>query len=153
MRSFIVKAALAAFMISTSLAGANAASSPGGHQSHGHSFNHNRADLPDTIAPATQATDVMPAYHMRQHVAPHQRLARIENELGAADHRITIDHRHGYLNAAETRQLRHEDRAIGNAAYHVAKQHHGSIPGKSYDRLQGEVHHLNRDIHRDATNA
>ncbi len=151
MHSFTVKAALAAFLISTSLAGANAASGPSGqgHEGHGHSFNHNRADFPD----ATQPADTPAAARTHYVMAPHQRLARIEDELGAASHRITVDQRHGYLTAAEARRLRHEDHMIRNSANHVAQDHHGLIPRASYDRLQGEVHHLDRDIHRDATNA
>lgn len=151
MHSFTVKAALAAFLISTSLAGANAASAPGNQDHEGHSFNHNRADLPSMNTPATQPAEVTPAYRIH-HMAPHQRLERIESELGADNHRITVDHQRGYLDAAETRQLRHEDRMIGNAADRAAKEHHGNIPRDSYERLQGEVHHLERDIHRDATN-
>lgn len=150
MHSFTVKAVLAAFLISTSLAGANAASGPGGH---GHSFNHNRGDLSDTSTPATHPAETAAAAQTHHIMVPRQRLARIEDELGAASYRITVDHSRGYLTAAETRQLRHEDRMIRDAAYHVAQDHHGRIPRESYDKLQGEVHHLNRDIHRDATNA
>ncbi len=80
------------------------------------------------------------------------RLTHIMNEVHAANQRIAVDHRRGYLNAAEFRKLEDRSNAIRNNALHVARLHDGALPAANYQDLQRRVANLNRSIHLNATN-
>ncbi len=82
---------------------------------------------------------------------PHQRLSHVMGELGATNHRIAVDSKRGYLTASETARVRHEERAIRNAATRTADANGGVLPLKSYERLQADIQGLNRQIHHYAT--
>ncbi len=200
MHSFTVKAALAAFVLSTSLAGAyaassNATSSNAGHSnaassSHGTSpglggisdpglslglglgagvgrgFDDptNGREAPfETIYNSPGYADqmyVMPEQTRRAAMTnpststtrhPHQRLAHVMGQLGATNHRIAVDSKRGYLTASETARVRHEERAIRNAATRTADANGGVLPRRSYERLQADIQGLNRQIHHYAT--
>ena len=124
----------------------------------GSAMNHNRADDPnDMLSPGNDDQGYYSAPTMQYQTAtPHyskahsQRLSHIVNELGAADHRITMDRQHGRLTTSQAESLRNQARSIRNSAYATAGRHGGRLPSGSYERLQGEIHTLNRSIHRDA---
>jgi hypothetical protein len=137
MRSFAVKAAMAAVFVSTALTGAFAAggqypASPMPQATHAQ------------IKPVATSTVAAPTYRPR--------LTHIMNEVHAANQRMAIDHRRGYLNAAEYRKLENRSNAIRNSALHVARLHDGALPAANYKDLQRRVAMLNRSIHIDATN-
>lgn len=122
MRSFATKAALAAAIVSTSLAGAYA---------------------------APQYTSEMPRMHTSATAAPvyRPRLQQVMREVHAADQRIDRDHRAGHLNVAQYRKLEGRSNAIRNTAEHVARLHDGAIPKGSYQDLQRRIAELNHSIH------
>lgn len=132
MRSFATRAAMAAILVSTSLTGALAAGTP--------------------YAAQTQPMHAQPAARAAMAPAYRPRLTHIMNEIHAADHRMAVDHKRGYLNAAEFRALENRSNAIRTAALHVAKQHEGALPAANYENLQHRVAQLNRSIHTYATN-
>lgn len=160
MRSFLIKAALAAALASTSFAGAYAADHSGGH-GHEHNFDGDRfssgddSPAPDSIASQTDAAlgvQVMPAPQATAAVH-HDRLARIDREISRVNHRIMLDRRDGYLNNAEARNLESRSRMIRTDAQMVAENHRGALPEARFDRLQTRIANLNRTIHRDVANA
>lgn len=173
MRSFILTAALAAALISTSLAGAYAASSSHsgpaaaahGIQSKesartvtGREWNHDQNfDAQSTAAVDTMTTGavVAPApmapHNMVRHAEYRPRLARIVRELGASNHRMRVDHSRGYLTRAEYRMLESRSQAIRHDAMRTAERHNGALPKASYANLQQRVERLNHAIHRAAT--
>jgi len=139
MRSFAIKAALAAVLVSTSLTGAFAASG--------------QYPAP-TMPQATHAQSMAKPVAASTATAPmyKPRLAHIMNEVHAANQRIAVDHRRGFLNVAEFRRLENRSNAIRENALHVARLHDGALPTANYQNLQRRVAMLNRSIHVDATN-
>jgi hypothetical protein len=159
MRSFLIKAALAAALASTSFAGAYAADHSG-HE-HEHSFSGDRSsgggdpDTPDSITSQTDAALGLQAMPAPQAAAAvhHARLARIDREISRVNHRIMLDRRDGYLNRTEARNLENRSRMIRTDAARIAENHRGTLPEARYDRLQARIANLNRTIHRDVTSA
>lgn len=140
MRSFAAKAAMAVIFVSTSLTGALAAGAQYPASTTPQPM-HTQSSAKPTMASATMAA---PKYRPR--------LTHIMNEVHAANERIAIDHRRGYLNAAEFRKLEEQSNAIRNSALHVARLHDGALPAGNYQNLQRRVASLNHSIRRDATN-
>ena len=160
MRSFTLKTALAAMIVSTAFAGAFAAGMPTAADA-----NNPEGPSPfDQPAPADghawapyQADARMPAmaggaamHATATRVGYHPRLALIVSELGGANHRIGIDRHHGTLTRAEYAKLRHEERGIRQAAFTTADRHGGKLPRVAFNELQAKIHRLNQDIGRDA---
>ncbi len=137
MRSFATTAATAAILVSTSLTGAFAA----GMQYPATTQPTHTQTMEKTAAPATIAA---PVYKPR--------LTHIMNEVHAANQRMTIDHKRGYLNVAEFRDLERRSNAIRASALHVASLHDGALPAANYQNLQRRVAQLNHSIHAYATN-
>ena len=136
MRSYVLTAALAATLLSTSLSLGYAAS----------------PTKPATgVNAEISAADQMPA-HKAKPVAyrmhPGSRLSKIDGELGAANRRIEADRHHGYLTAMETRKVRAEERAIRMAAATAAHHNGGRLLEAMFVSLQERVADLNRNIHR-----
>lgn len=140
MRSFAAKAAMAVIFVSTSLTGALAASGQYPASTMPQAM-HTQSSAKPTMASASTAA---PTYRPR--------LTHIMNEVHAANQRMAVDHRRGYLNAAEFRKLEERSNAIRNSALHVARLHDGALPAASYQDLQRRVANLNHSIHLNATN-
>ena len=148
MRSYVLTAALAATLLSSSLTMGYAAS----------------PTMPNTATTrtegASEAADQMPAhkiypakpvaYHVMQ---PAARLSKIDSELSAANRRIEAYRRHGYLTAAELKKVRDHERAIRAAAVETARRNGGRLPEAKFVSLQGRVTDLNQMIHRYANNS
>jgi hypothetical protein len=173
MRSFILKAAIAAALVSITLPAAYAAS----HESSGRTFSRSIMDssvsrddmhrmLDTTIsrngtyvaqdqgeADRVPPVVIYPGSSMATPVFYRGgRLARIESELSQARHTINVDRRRGELTPREARFARHEEGAVRNEAIRVARANGGSLPEPSYVMLQDRVSDLNRTINRYATN-
>lgn len=169
MRSFILKTALAAALVSTSLAGAYAASAShttssaatSGMQSRTSTereWNRNQNfDAQSTSAVDTMTTGAVTApapmapHRMVRHAEYRPRLAHIVRELGASNHRMSVDHSRGYLTRAEYRMLEGRSQAIRHDAMRTAERHNGALPKASYVSLQQRIGRLNHAIHRAAT--
>jgi hypothetical protein len=174
MRSYVLTAALAAALLSTSLtlgyANTSELTSPnsrpteptktdkgkalGDDQSHG---------ITDEAPPVvlypqgsmTQATRAFTPKAMTYHRVIHNnpRLSLIDNELGKAAHRVEADRHHGYLTAMEARKVRAEEQAIRTAAATTAERNGGRLPEAQFVSLQERVTDLNQMIHRYANNS
>ena len=149
MRSYVLTAALAAALLSTSLTLGYAASPTNSR--------HRLARQRKSAArPARCAT---PAIFIRQSPLHYQssvtRLAPVADrrELSAATRRIEADRRHGYLTAMETRKVRADERAIRAAAAETAHRNGGGCLKRSSCSLQERVTDLDRMIHRYANNS
>ena len=166
MRSFTLKAALAAIMLSTSLAGAYAASpshaaaasreaartTTDREWSHNQNFDAQSTAAVDTMTTgAVIAAAPMPAHKMSRQAEYRPRLAHIVRELGASNHRMNVDHNRGYLTRAEYRMLEGRSQAIRHDAMRTAERHNGALPKASYVNLQQRITRLNHAIHRAAT--
>jgi hypothetical protein len=154
MRSYLMTAALAATLLSTSLTLGYAAS-PGKLTTPAEASMKtgvgNETNGASTQMPASKVYPAKPAaYHVMQYKP---RLSKIVAELGAATRRIERDRHHGYLTAAEARKVRSEEAAIRTAAISAASKHGGQIPEARFVSLQERVTDLNRNIHRYATNS
>jgi hypothetical protein len=172
MRSFIIKAAIAAALVSTTLTASYAASparsgptvsrsvtdssiSRTGTRVTDSSINRTgtyvqeRLEQADAVPPDTIYTHWSMAGPMFHRGA---RLATIEAELGQARRHINADRRHGELTRREVSFVRNEEGSVRAEAIAVARAHGGSIPQPSYAMLQSRVSDLNRTIHRYATN-
>lgn len=148
MRSFILKTMLAAAVVSTSIAGAYAASG------------NDPAASVRTAAPMADPAPEMAGKHaaapaMIKHAAApavikasyRPRLATIVHELGAANRQIKADHANGHLTRIEFRKLRNEERGIRHEAFTTASRHEGRLPRIAYNSLRSQVRELNRNIH------
>ena len=115
MRSYVLTAALAAALLSTSLTLGYAASptNPATGAARGSCHAPTRC-RPATIYPAKPV-----AYQVMR---PGSRLSRIDSELSAANRRIDADRHHGQLTAMELRRVRSDERAIRAAAAEAARQ-------------------------------
>jgi hypothetical protein len=147
MHSFLVKSALAAALLSTSL-GVSFAAPPDNTTSL-----HLGATVDQIPPPDNLATNSVAPRHMSQTGMMRPRLQRITNEIGRADHRIAVDRSHGYLSRIEAQKVRHEANMIERNAHAAANHHNGRIPNANFARLQERVQDLNHNIHRYATNA
>ena len=156
MRSFTLRAALAAVLVSTSLAGAYAAALPTAPGTPLPSAASQAQPIkPDAmttgaITAPTQAAP-KPAHVAMQREAFRPRLAHIDYALGAANHRIRVDHGRGYLTAAEYRMLRARSHDIRMDAQRTAANHRGALPKASFVAYLNRVESLNHAIHRAAT--
>ena len=169
MRSFVIKSSLAAILVSTSLAGAYAASAVGNGldpraprmnmlQSEAWAGHDNQPADIDSMATASiampvQAVQIAPraARVAVRHEEFRPRIAHIDRELVAANHRIGVDRERGYLTVAEYHALRARSHNIRMEAQQVAERHDGALPTATYDVLQHRVAMLDRMIHHDAT--
>jgi hypothetical protein len=145
MRSYVLTAALAATLLSTSLSLGYAASPT--KPATGFSAEVAAADQTPTHR-LYRAKPV--AYRI---MPPGSRLSRIDSELGAANRRIDVDRHRGELTAMETRKVRAEERAIRTAAVATAHRNGGRLPEAKFVSLQERVGDLNRNIHRYASNS
>jgi hypothetical protein len=160
MRSFTIKAALAAALVSTAFAGAFAEAQP--------TLNTPQPSLFDDlsrggVSPMTtgSVTPQKPAARPVQPVMPmasgeavyRPRLAQIVREVDTAKHRIAVDRHDGYLNNVEARKVEAQAQAIHATAVRTAENHRGALPSESYHMLQARVAELNHTIHHYATNA
>lgn len=164
MRSFILTAAIAAALVTTSLTAGYAASSHAARSSsvrdssitrqHGMLDDSIDTHHGDVLDEQGQADPVPPVtIHPQAMTAPmtsprlrSTRLSTIESELGRASHRIEVDRRRGELTPREVRIVRREEGAIRATALKVAARHDGRIPNSSFTMLQGRVSDLNRRI-------
>ncbi|PSJ57731.1 hypothetical protein [Kumtagia ephedrae] len=168
MRSFTLKAALAAILVSTSLAGAYAANRDhdhdrglGSHRSHEFQppdqaddsgyFDHMTMGPPPipSVSPPVAATHMVATQVVR---APEYRprLERVVNELGTANSRIRVDRDRGTLTRAEYRDLAARAHDIRRDAIRTADNHHGALPRARYIVLQDRIARLDSAIHHDA---
>jgi hypothetical protein len=179
MRSFLMKAAIAAALVSTSLTVGYAASSGKSEATSARSsptvsrsvtdstINRTGSSVTDSTINRTgtyvgerveQADPVPPVtiYPRLSMASPafhrHARLAMIESELAQAQRRISVDRRHGELTPREVSFMRHEAGTVRSEAIEIARANGGSIPQLSYAMLQDRVSDLNRTINRYATN-
>ncbi|MBX3566664.1 MAG: hypothetical protein KF914_01315 [Rhizobiaceae bacterium] len=156
MRSFTLKAALAAILVSSSLAGAYAAQQNsvaidrGAAQPNGEAWEDNPQPT-DQLVTGSIAAPAKPVTQTR--AAPGQaapayrpRLAHIVREVGRADHRIHSDHARGLLTRAEYRQFDARAAAIRADAMKTAGMHRGALPRGHYDSLQARLMQLDRDV-------
>jgi hypothetical protein len=156
MRSFTLTAALAAVLVSTSLAGAFAASAPTatGTPLPG-SAPQMQSVMPDAMTTGAITAQAQaapkPAHFAMQHETLRPRLAHIDRQLGAANHRMTVDHGRGYLTAAEYRMLRARSHDIRLDAQRTASNHRGALPKSSFVTFQNRIDRLNREIHHAVT--
>ena len=146
MRSYVLTAALAATLLSTSLTLGYAASPT----KPATALNAEGSSAADQM-PAHKVYPAKPVAYRIMH--PGSRLSKIDSELGAANRRIEADRHHGYLTAMETRKVRAEERAIRTAAVATAHRNGGRLPEAKFVSLQERVSDLNRMIHRYASNS
>ena len=164
MRSFILKSALAAILVSTSLVGginAAGAASKGADRSSHESQSRGRADdsgyfdhmtMGPTMLPAPAVTRSAPVTrHVIRTAELKPRLAQITREVGVAHHRIAVDQSRGFLKSGEARVLQARAHDIRMDAVRTAENHRGALPKANYAALQSQVAQLNSEIHRDAT--
>ncbi|MGD9914107.1 MAG: hypothetical protein AB7S80_08495 [Rhizobiaceae bacterium] len=140
MRSFIVKAILAATVVSASLVGAQAAgmNNPAS-EDRGYSGKPPIGSEPEMAGQHQMAPAIVKA-------AYRPRLAAIVHELGTANHRIRAGRAAGHLNRVEFRKLRSEAHGIRHQALATASRHEGRLPRVAFQKLQSQVRQLNRDI-------
>ncbi|CUX42872.1 hypothetical protein [Agrobacterium genomosp. 13] len=156
MRSLFKTVTIASFILATATGGAFAAGhSHGEHSGSGgmhsershdvdrggrHFFRHNDDDLfmNDMYMNYTGPA----AYGQRPH------LVRVLHELRVADHRIDFERQQGRLSAGAFNRLENESSAIRTQALKTADMHHGYLPMKAFNTLQGEVRQLDRNIVR-----
>jgi hypothetical protein len=173
MRSFILTAAIAATLVSTSLTAGYAASSAkaGATATRAESAAATRAEknaraaavrqeeiASGSITRSEQADPVPPVVIYPQRsmsvamIYPRTRLSLIESELGKATHDINVNRHRGELTRSQASFLRREDSSVRAEAMNVAREHRGRIPIADYAMLQDRVSDLNRTIHRDVVN-
>ena len=145
MRSYVLTAAIAAALLSTSLTLGYAASPT--NPATGAAAEVVRANQ-------MQSHNVYPAKPVAYQVMrPGSRLSRIDSELSAANRRIDADRHHGQLTAMELRKVRRDERAIRAAAAETAHRNGGRLPEAKFVSLQERVTGLNRMIHHYASNS
>ena len=140
MRSFIVKAAIAATLASIPLSVSYAGDSAP------YMADRPTAHPPSELSPSRSFGLANPL------VSRSDRLATIESELGQAMQRANVGRRNGNLTPSEAAFVRREHAAVRSEAADVARQNGGQIPIASYAMLQRRVSDLNRTIHRYETN-
>ena len=146
MRSYVLTAALAAALLSTSLTFGYAASPTNPATGAAAEISGTANQMPSrNMYPAKPV-----AYHVMR---PASRLSRIDSELSAANRRIDADRHHGQLTAVELRRVRSDERAIRAAAAEAAHRYGGRLPEAKFVSLQERVGGLNRMIHRYANNS
>lgn len=143
MRTLTLKAALAAILLTSTLAGANA---------------QYAGAVPPTDMSAKPAMDksapAMPAPMVKKPVSRidyRPRLAGIVRQVSAENHRLGVDLRKGYLTRAEYRGLDARDYGIRHDAMRIAQRHHGALPKANFVALEHRLQNLSRTIHRQAT--
>ncbi|MFI0842660.1 hypothetical protein [Mesorhizobium sp. IMUNJ 23232] len=156
MRSQTLRAALAAVLVSTSLAGAYAAASPTAPGTPAANAAYQAQPVkPDamTTGAITAPTHATPksAHVAMQREVFRPRLAHIDRRLGEANHRMTVDHGRGYLTAAEYRMLRARSHDIRLDVQRTAANHRGALPKASFVAFQNRIDRLNREIHHAVT--
>jgi hypothetical protein len=163
MRSFILPAAIAAILASTSFSLAGGGSigdssagsgrsmgdvSTGGGTSTGDASGHGAASrstfklLPSAVAPAAPTSFGM--------IRPQTRLAQIKAQLNAAATRIATERRNGELTTEEARRVRQEETAISEAVQGVSNR--DEISDATYTKLQSRISKLDGMIQRYASN-
>ena len=145
MRSFIVKAAIAAILASIPLS-VSYAGDPAPYMD-----DRPRAHYPSELSPS-QASPSRSFGLANPLISRSDRLATIESELGQAMQRANVGRRNGDLTPSEAAFVRREHAAVRREAADVARQNGGQIPIASYAMLQRRVSDLNRTIHRYETN-
>jgi hypothetical protein len=145
MRSYVLTAAIAAALLSTSLTSGYAASPT--NPATGAAAEVTRANQ-------MQSHNVYPAKPVAYQVMRSgSRLSRIDGELSAANRRIDADRHHGQLTAMELKRVRADERAIRAAAAETAHRNGGRLPEAKFVSLQERVTGLNRMIHHYASNS
>ena len=145
MRSYVLTAAIAAALLSTSLTLGYAASPTNPATGAAAEVVHANQMQSHNVYPAKPA-----AYQVMRSGS---RLARIDSELSAANRRIDADRHHGQLTAMEFRRVRADERAIRAAAAETAHRNGGRLPEAKFVSLQERVTGLNRMIHHYASNS
>jgi hypothetical protein len=172
MRSFIMTAAIAAALVSTTLTAGYAASSarsgptvsrsvtdssinPNGRSVIDSTIHTSGTFVGETLEQADPVPPVRiyPRWSMAGPVFHRgARLKTIEAGLARAGRQINVDRRRGELTPREVSFVRNEEGTVRAEAIAVAKANGGSIPQPSYAMLQNRVSDLNRTINRYATN-
>lgn len=159
MRSFLLKAAIAAVLATAPISISYAAGHGRDHESLGGRANS------DTGGDGETASEWMHDGPWGSLVTAHQqmpvlgflmqqpRLAVINADLNQATHRINRDRHNGSLNAAEARVVRKEDSAIQTAALRDAARNGGRLTYPEYRVLSMQVAQLDRTIDRYAAHA
>lgn len=159
MRSFSLKAALAAVLVSTSLAGAYAASprtAPPLDQLQRDTLQARGVSATELDPMPTNAvTKAAPAAHAMMHqahkAAYRPRLAHIVGRLDVANHRLRVDHDRGLLTRAEFRSFETRAHGIRGDALRIAQDHRGALPKARFVSLQTRVDRLDHAIRHAAT--
>jgi hypothetical protein len=174
MRSFLIKAAIAAALVSISLPAAYAAQSAStgaratatgavgdatihtsGSSVGDTSISRSGAFVAEDQGEADRVPPVMifprwsmagPSFHRGA------RLATIQSELSRARHAINADRRRGELTRREASFALNEEASVRAEVIDVARANRGGIPLTSYAMLQDRVSDLNRTINRYAMN-
>lgn len=128
MRSFLLTAAMAATLLTSSLAIANAAGYGANLNEWGHSM----------------TSETLPHEGFFSQARP--RLDAIYEQLGEVTHRVAVNRRHGYLSAAEAMAIRDDARVVRMGAADAAAHNGGNIPDSTYNILLGRVAALNQAI-------
>ncbi len=140
MRSFVVKAALAALLISTPLTTAFAASTHDGGTSETHmGSDHFRSDNPNRFG--GEAREPGPFTY-----APNGQLDAILNDLGDANARIASDRSQGVITPAQAYSMRLEERTIRREAIADNAMDGGKIPMGQYEQLMAQVENLQSQL-------
>jgi hypothetical protein len=146
MRSYVLTAAFAAALLSTSLTSGYAASPTNPATGAAAEVGRTASQMPSrNMYPAKPV-----AYQVMR---PGSRLSKIDSELSAASRRIDADRHHGQLTAMELRRVRTDERAIRAAAAEAAHRNGGRLPEARFVSLQERVTGLDRMIHRYANNS
>jgi hypothetical protein len=141
MRSFIVKAAIAATLASIPLSVGYAGDSAP------YMADRPTAHSPSEFAPS-QASRPRSFGLANPLSYRSDRLATIESALGQAMQQVNFDRRRGALSPGEARFVRHEGAAVHSEALDVARRNGGQIPAASYAMLRDRVADLKRTIRR-----
>jgi hypothetical protein len=146
MRTTLKTIALATFALSIATGGAFAA---------GMGTPNSGLDRPDsghntTRTDAAAMQDTTPVMHRTAMpaTAHRPRLNTILAELHSAGRKIDREHAAKTLSVSERNALKGEAGRIRSMAMNVADAHHGAIPRPAYQRLQGDIRKLDRDIVR-----
>lgn len=153
MRSFTLKAALAAIFVSTSLAGAFAAGAPPLDQLQRDTLQlHSvpREEVDNTTTSAIVKTPAATQKAMVHKAAYRPRLTHIVGRLDVANNRMRVDRNRGLLTRAEFRSLETRSHAIRSDAMRIAADHRGALPKARFANLQIRVDRLDRAIHHAA---
>lgn len=161
MRSYLLTAAIAASLVTTSITLGYAASSGN------HSGSRSEGEVHSQIGPGERESsgrsdsvpDMTPLppmfrnsmHSLRQPTAfyvthRNPRLSLVMSELGRTQRLIAVERHRGSLTPIEAKLVRDESRAIGRTALNIARVNDGAIPDSNYDMLRDRVAGLHQTI-------